>query len=241
MSNGKSLNKTAFEPLGQVLQLGERVYQALLSGIVSGQIDLGTQLRTDSIAHQLEVSTTPVREALGRLEKDGLVVKTPYQGWFVREFDAEEVRDLYELRAGLESFSIQLACQRITEEELEQLHEHQATGESALKQQDLEAYRIYNRDLHAAFMRAARNSHLALVMSQLTHQSQMLMARTIRVLGRPSRAIEEHRQLIELVSKRAAEPAADLMSRHVLSALEDIFQYGLAGTTAGTRTGSQIS
>ena len=79
MSNGKDariLEKTVLEPIGPALQLGERAYQALLNGIVSGQIELGTQLRADTIAEQLEVSTTPVREALGCLEKDGLVALT---------------------------------------------------------------------------------------------------------------------------------------------------------------------
>jgi DNA-binding GntR family transcriptional regulator len=191
---------------------------------VGGRMEPGAQLRPDTIAEQLDISTTPVREALHRLEGDGLVVKLPYRGWFVREFTEQEVRQLYEMRAGLECFSVRRACERITEAEVAWLREHQSVGEAALKTGDMDAYRIYNRDLHAAIVEAARNSYLSSAMGQLSLQGQMLMARTIRLVGRPSRAIEEHRELIELVAKRQGKAAEALMERHILSALADLMK-----------------
>jgi DNA-binding GntR family transcriptional regulator len=208
------------------MQLGARVYQALLNGIVGGRIEPGQQLRPDTIAEQLEVSTTPVREGLHCLERDGLVVKLPYQGWFVREFTEQEVRELYEMRAALECFSVRLACERMTPAEIGWLREHQSVGEAAIRDNDMDAYRIYNRDLHAAIMQAARNSYLSSVMGQLSLQSQVLMSRTIRLAGRPSRAIEEHQQIIETISKRQSTQAQQVMERHILSALEDILATG---------------
>ncbi len=125
------------EPLSETL-LGARAYRALWNDIVRGRVEFGAQLRPDTIAGQLDISTTPVREALHRMEADGLIVKLPYRGWFVREFTEQEVRELYEMRAALESFSVRLACERITGEELEWLREHQAIGEAALKTGDME-------------------------------------------------------------------------------------------------------
>ena len=229
-SSGKPaapLKELDLEPLSETL-LGARAYRALWTDIVRGRIEFGTQLRPDTIAEQLDISTTPVREALHRMERDGLIVKLPYRGWFVREFSEQEVRELYEMRAALESFSVALACERRTDEELSWLRSHQTVGERALKANDMEAYRIYNRDLHAAIMDAARNSYLSSAMGQLTLQSQMLMAKTIRLVGRPSRAIEEHRDLIELIAKRKDKPAKALMERHILSALDDILRYGIS-------------
>lgn len=158
-SGGKSAKQVTdpmLEPLSGTLQLGARAYSALWNGMVGGRIEPGTQLRPDVIAEQLEISTTPVREALHRLEGDGLVVKLPYQGWFVREFTEQEVRHLYEMRAALECFSVRLACERITDRELARLREYQSVGEAALRADDMEAYRIYNQDLHAAILAAAR-------------------------------------------------------------------------------------
>jgi DNA-binding GntR family transcriptional regulator len=228
----KSFKDPVLEPLSETMQLGARVYQALLNGIVGGRIESGQQLRPDTIAEQLEVSTTPVREGLHCLERDGLVVKLPYQGWFVREFTEREARELYEMRAALECFSVRLACERVTGDEIQWLREHQAVGVAALRDGDMDAYRIYNRDLHAAIMQAARNSYLASVMGQLSLQSQMLMSRTIRLVGRPSRAIEEHQEIIEAISGRRSQQAQQIMERHILSALEDILTIGFPPSVA---------
>lgn len=229
------MKEPALEAVSETL-LGARAYRALWNDIVRGRIEFGAQLRPDTIAEQLDISTTPVREALHRMEGDGLIVKLPYRGWFVREFSEQEVRELYEMRAALESFSVGRACERITEEELAWLRQHQSVGETALKTGDMEAYRIYNRDLHAAIMEAARNSYLSSAMGQLTLQSQMLMVKTIRLVGRPSRAIEEHRDLIELIADRNDRAAEALMERHILSALEDILRFGISKPADDTET-----
>jgi DNA-binding GntR family transcriptional regulator len=229
------------EPLTETLQLGTRAYRALAAGIVDGLIEPGTQLRPDTIAEQLEISATPVREALHRLEGDGLLVKQPYQGFFVREFTEQEVRQLYEMRAAMECFAVRLACRRMAPDELGWLRDHQAVGERALANEDFDAYRVYNRDLHAAIIKAARNSYLSLVMGQLSLQSQMLMGRTIRLVGRPSRAIEEHHELIDLIAKGKDGPAERLMERHILSALEDIIRYAIAEHVREPRQSVKLS
>jgi DNA-binding GntR family transcriptional regulator len=229
------MKEPTLEAVSETL-LGARAYRALWNDIVRGRIEFGAQLRPDTIAEQLDISTTPVREALHRMERDGLIVKLPYRGWFVREFSEQEVRELYEMRAALESFSVGRACERITEEELAWLRQHQSAGEAALKTGDMEAYWMYNRDLHAAIMEAARNSYLSSAMGQLTLQSQMLMVKTIRLVGRPSRAIEEHRDLIELIADRNDRAAEALMERHILSALEDILRFGISKPADDTET-----
>lgn len=229
MPDGKAI-KAVLEPLKETMQLGTRVYQALLNSIVSGQVEPGAPLRPDAIARQLEVSTTPVREAMQRLESDGLAVKLPNRGWFVRTYTDEQVRELYEVRAGLECFSVRLACRRITDDDIAWLRRHQQTGEAALAVGDMDAYRVYNRDLHEAIFRAAGNSYLTGVMGQIRLQTEMLMARTIRIIGRPLRAIEEHHRLIELIAARESAAACQLMETHILSALEDIVRSGQFGS-----------
>ena len=207
--------------------MGARVYQALLNSIVTGQIESGAPLRPDVIASQLEVSTTPVREAMHQLESDGLVIKLPYQGWFVREFTSQQIQDLFEFRIALERFGVRLACERITDEEVAWLRNHQFVGKAALAAGNRDAYRVYNRDLHAAIMKAARSSYLSSVMGQLRLQTEMLSARTIRIEGRPSRAFEEHGRLVELIAKGDASAAEQLIQDHISSALEDYVRSGV--------------
>jgi DNA-binding GntR family transcriptional regulator len=220
----KHFEAQRLEPLPENLQMGARVYRALLNSIVTGQIEPGTQLRPDVIARQLEVSTTPVREAMHRLESDGLAVKMPYQGWFVREFTSDQIQELYEVRAALECLGVRLACERITDTEIDWLRTHQSVGEATLAAGDLEAYRVYNQDLHAAILKAARNSYLSSVMGQLRLQNEMLMVKTSRIAGRSLRAFEEHGRVIELMAHRQAKAAEQLMQTHILDALKDLIR-----------------
>ena len=173
-----------------------------------------------------------------RIEGDGLAIRLPHQGWFVRGLTEQQIRELDEVRAALECFSVRLACRRITAEEIGWLHQHQVTGEDALASNAMDDYRIYNWDLHAAIMRAARNSYLFAMMGQLRHQSEMLTAATIRIIGRPLRAMEEHRRLIELIEKRDSKAAEPLMEYHILSALEDIVRYGAGSAGEHTHDGA---
>jgi DNA-binding GntR family transcriptional regulator len=225
MSKGNSRKSDptqSLAPLPETLQLGTRVYQALVNSIINGQIDSGAQLRPDTIARQLDVSTTPVREAMHRLENDGLTIKLPYQGWFVREFTEQQIHELYEFRAALERLSVRLACERITDDDVRWMRQHHSVGEAALESSDMQAYRVYNHDFHEAILRAANNSYLSSAMSQVALQSEMLTGKTIRIVGRPLRAIEEHSRLIDALEKRDADEAETLMECHIMSALEDI-------------------
>ncbi len=214
------------ERLNDSASFGERAYQALLRAIVSGRFELGAQLPLESIASQFEISVTPVREALNRLEKDGLVLKVPYQGWLVRSFNEQEIRSLYEARIGLERFAVRLACARITAEEVLWLEQHQLQGEADIRSADMDSYWAYNRDLHGAILRAARNPELSSLVETLSLKVQMLTAATIRMAGRPSRAVREHRELIVLVAARRTAEAEELIDRHLSSALEDILRAG---------------
>jgi DNA-binding GntR family transcriptional regulator len=214
-------------PLSDSLQLGGRVYKVLADSIVGGKVASGAQLRPDVIARQLDVSTTPVREAMHRLESDGLLVKMPYQGWFVRQFTEKEIRELYGFRAGLERFSIRLACDRVKPQDVNWMRKHQLTGRAALKSKDMEAYRVYNRDFHQAILRMAENSYLISAMAQVALQSEMLSAKTISISGRSLKAVEEHANLIDLMERRRLAEAEKSIELHIMSALEAILSAGV--------------
>ncbi|HXK62541.1 MAG TPA: GntR family transcriptional regulator [Acidobacteriota bacterium] len=216
--------KLPLRKIGRPVQLSQRVYEVLLDSILGVKIGAETPLRIDAIASQLGISSTPVRDALNRLEKDGLIVKQPYQSWVVRKFHPEEVRELYELRAGVECFAVRLACQRITADGIEWLKNHQKEGEEAIRRNDMEAYQTYNKELHAAIFKFAKNSQLSKVMDALSLQLQMLMAQTIRFSGRPARALREHAALIDAMERGSEQEAQRIMEDHLMAALEDILK-----------------
>jgi DNA-binding GntR family transcriptional regulator len=204
-----------------------------MNGIFTGHMEFGAPLRLNEIARMLAVSTTPVREALGRLESSGVVVKVPNCGWFVRRFSEHEIRDMHEVRGSIESLSVRLASQRITEEELEWLDQHQIEGERALRAADADAYLVYNRDFHGAILRAARNSCLTTMVGQLEPQSQMLTARSIRIPGRMQEAFDEHSRILECISARDADGAEKMMKVHILSALVEFLRLPETSSVSG--------
>jgi DNA-binding GntR family transcriptional regulator len=212
------------KPLGQVVQLGSRVYDSLMNSIVNGQMEFGAPLRLNEIARMLEVSTTPVREALGRLESSGLVVKVPNCGWFVREFTENEIRDMHEVRGSIEALSVRLACERITAEELAWLGSHQTKGQQVLRAGDADGYLIYNREFHGAILRAARNSYLTSIVGQLGPQSEMLTARSIRIDATMQCAFNEHVRILECLNTRNAGGAEREMKAHILNALVEFLK-----------------
>jgi DNA-binding GntR family transcriptional regulator len=214
-------------PLGETAQRANSVYDVLVTGIIKGDLAPGSQLNADGIAHQLNVSPTPVRDALNQLVKDGLVHKLPYQGWFVCRFEQSDIRDLYEIRASLECLAVGCACERITPEEIDSLYALQSAGEAASAAADLEAYRLYNEAFHLSIMRAAKNSQLPAIFGQISLKTQMLSAKTIRI-GRSSRAVQEHRRLIDLIADRDRATAQALMQEHIMGALGEILSRGLA-------------
>jgi DNA-binding GntR family transcriptional regulator len=204
------------------MQRGDQVYAAILADITAGRFAPGAKLVIEEIAAALHVSITPVRDALARLEGQGVVVRVPYQGSFVRAFEAREIQDLYEVRVGLEVLAVTLACSRIDRQRLERLREHQRQGEAALRDGDLTAYQAYNHAFHATIFTAADNDLLFRMMSTISLQMQMMIAQTIKVPGRPDRAIKEHLALVERLEEHDVDGAAALMKAHVYGALEDL-------------------
>jgi len=217
--------RPALQPLGQVAQLGSRVYDSLVSSIVSGQMEFGAPLRLNVIASMLAVSNTPVRDALARLEANGLAVKIPNYGWFVRDFTEDEIRDMHEVRGSIESLSVRLACERMTEEELRDLHAQQKIGRAAVQADDADGYLVYNREFHAIIMRAARNSYLAIIIGQFGPQSEMLTSRSTKVAGRMHRAYEEHCNIVDCLSRRDADGAEKGMKAHIFNALCEFLKF----------------
>lgn len=203
----------------------DHVYRSLQEAILSGSLAPGDRLHVDGIAKQLGISSTPVRDALSKLESDGLITRQQYQGSFVREFTDKEIRDLYEMRAGIEVWSVRLACKRITAEQLRRLHELQQQGEQALADQDATAYRRYNHEFHLMIISSTGNTQLAAYAQVNSLQMQMLSSQTIRVKGASARAVKEHATILQKLEERNAETAQALVEHHIMRAYNDIEVY----------------
>lgn len=208
---GKTKQDLIDEPQGQI------AYQRLLDDIRSGGLPPGARLREIELSERLAISRTPVREALRRLEADGLVVHVPRLGAVVKELTYQEVMELYEMRVVLEGTAARLAARHASELEIEELdalnQEMKAhAGDAAA------LYRI-NRLLHAALLNAAKNRYLIKSMQALSRTLLILGPTTLSGEERAAAAFGEHAQVIEAIGGRQQDRAEQLMRAHVEAAL----------------------
>ncbi len=181
--------------------------------ILSGELRGSQALRQRDIALQFEVSQTPVREALRRLESEGLVVNDPHRGATVAESHAGGVEENYQIRAALESLGARLAAKSVTERQLAQLsalnEQMRAVGEAD------DAYAPLNREFHF-FIYECADSPLLLSLMRLLWQSMPGGPRVLRSHGESTR---QHDALLQALREHDGDAAAEATREHILGAV----------------------
>jgi DNA-binding GntR family transcriptional regulator len=194
--------------------LGEAVFQVLRQAMQDGFYQAGDRLREEEIARELEVSRTPVREALGRLQAKRFVESVGAKGLVVR---ALEVMELYAMREILEGAAARLAAQQISAAELGMLRDL-ASDFDAQREDPVEMARI-NRLFHDAIVNAARNRYLRLMLEDLQDGIALLGITTFSVADRAVTASAEHLAIVEALARHDADGSAELAAVHIREAL----------------------
>lgn len=198
------------------LPRSERAYQQLRAAIQAGQLSPGTRLREVELAESLGLSRTPVREALSRLESEGLVVNEPNRGMMVTQLDASMVSELYVMREVLEGTAAALAARHATDVEISLLRDIVERDLAILD--DPERMAVNNRLFHETLHRCAHNRYLLKTLRSL-HESMALLGRTtLAVPGRARGSYEEHLALVEALEKRDPALAEQITRRHIQQA-----------------------
>jgi DNA-binding GntR family transcriptional regulator len=195
--------------------LWEQVRDRLREDVLSGELAPGTVLSEPSLARSFGVSRGPVREALGRLEHDGLVTITPRRGAIVTELSREEFVDAYQVREALETLAIQLAVARLGEAEIARLRElHQEMVAHATRG-EVNAFFEANAAFHGVFVNASGNQKLQEMYRLLMDQMGRYLARSLALRGSLDKSVAEHSAILEAVEASDAERAARLLADHI--------------------------
>ncbi|MFA0888477.1 MAG: GntR family transcriptional regulator [Synergistales bacterium] len=206
----------------------EAVYRKLLHMIFSRQLKPGQRLPEILIAEQLEVSRTPVREALRRLANEGLVVLIPNVGARIAMPTRQEMLDTYEVRNVLECLAIRRASERITAVQLARLEEKIEEETEVFSLRDLEAYIEINNAFHRIIAEASGNLALADTIENYLARTFVYMVFFESFFDFDTNpSLEEHRAILEALRARDAESAVRLMDRHILQATEDLSRRNL--------------
>lgn len=187
------------------------VQKTLRRAILSGELAGGTRLGLADIAEILEVSTTPVREALRQLATEGLVQFDPYRGGTVQTLTRHDMEEVVKLRSALEPVAVREAVEKITEEDLERASEIHArmAGED-------EPWVDLNRQLHFALYASVGSPRLLAMIKSLQDSEMMYVGTSIR--NHPAmrdQARRDHAELIEAMRARDAERAVEITLRHL--------------------------
>ncbi len=191
-------------------------YQQLLTQIQRGQLKPGDYLREQAIAEALGVSRTPVREALRRLESDGLVTSEPRFGMVIRDLSYAEVIELYQIREVLERTAAQMSARVITEVELQELEVIQSRMEKV--RHDAREMALINHTFHVAILNSAKNRYLWKALESVQKAMLILGPSTMEFPERAETAIEEHRSLLDALRARDVTLAEKVMGEHLTNA-----------------------
>jgi len=194
---------------------GEFVYAELRAAIGTGRLLPGERLRETEIADQLGVSRTPVREALKRLESEGLVAFNQPRGLIVNELAQAQILQLYAMREVLEGAAARFAGEQASALELDAL-KHLLANQRAAKAPGEAA--VANRQLHDAIARAAHNEYLLRAMNVLTDALALLGETTYTVPGRMASGLRETAEIVQAIVNRDPDAAEQAARRHILAA-----------------------
>lgn len=198
------------------LSRGEEAYQKLQEAIQSGALKPGTRLRENELAEWLGSSRTPVREALNRLQTEGLIVQEPRRGMIIAELDHNMVAELYVMREVLEGTAARLAARHASDVEIAMLREI-ADRDKTLNDDPVKLAKN-NRLFHETLYRAAHNRYLLKTLSMLRESMALLGQTTLTVPGRSMTAFEEHDAVVSAIERHDAAAAEDACRSHIRAA-----------------------
>ncbi|HXE48878.1 MAG TPA: GntR family transcriptional regulator [Ramlibacter sp.] len=195
--------------------LHEQVAQRLRQMLVENRISPGAKLNERELAEVLQVSRTPLREAIKMLAAEGLVELLPNRGAIAVSLSEADVLNTFEVMAGLEGLSGELAAQRITDGELAEIKAMQFEMMAAYTRRDLSNYYRINAQIHSAINAAAKNPVLTATYNQVNARLQALRFRSNQDGEKWKRAMKEHEKMIEALQARDTAAMRELLVAHL--------------------------
>lgn len=204
-----------------------RVFHKIREGILSGQYKQQEELKENTLANELGVSRTPVREALRQLELEGLVKIIPNKGAYVLGLTEKDIRDIYAARSVLEELCAKWAAEHITAEQEKELSENVELSEFyALKGNYAQVCELDTR-FHEILYQASESRILEHMMSNFHHYVERVRRVTLATEGRAEKSNKEHRLILKAIEQRNPALAGELAHQHVFHTVQNIDAYGL--------------
>lgn len=203
--------------------LSDQLVNLVRDRILSGKVQPNSPIRQDALARELGISKIPLREALTRLEQEGLINSQTNRGFFVRDLSASEAEEVYALRLKLEPDAVATASERATPEA------HRVAKETLASLYEVtdaggEGVGAFNRAFHLALLRPGNQLITINILERLHVLSERYVRKHLEPLGRDERANEEHRDMLEAWIARDLDRLRAVTIAHIANTLEDLRQ-----------------
>ncbi len=215
------------ELVPQAYTRADEAFDCLQTAIVKGDLTPGEKIGEVELCSRFHLTRGPLREALGRLESRGLLVRRPHAGVKVVSVSADELIELYRIRELMEGLAARQAAERMTDAEITALRATLDTHETMIEQAQGQAYYQAegDYDFHHRIATGSRNTKLTqMLLGDLYYMVRMYRYRLSTSSGRPHMALREHRNIVDAIANRDGELAEFLMKRHIYAARKNIEQ-----------------
>lgn len=207
--DGWRVNENEYLPLRDV------VFNTLRRAILRGELVPGQRLMEIQLAEKMGVSRTPVREAIRKLELEGLVIMIPRKGAEVAHISGKNLRDVLEVRRALEELAGELACRRMTEEELRLLEKANRKFISVLGSDDITVIAQADEAFHGLIYQATDNERLIQMVNHLREQMYRYRIEHIKDRSQRKILVQEHQEIMQALAKRDVEAARKTIRNHI--------------------------
>lgn len=207
------------------VSLEKFAYDSIKKAILEFHFKPGDALVEADLSKQLNISKTPVRDALTRLEREGLVTKVAYTGTYVGEITAQGVMEVFEIRAVLEGLAARQAAVNFTSADLTQAEELLSRQAGLLARGELTGASEVNRQFHALILQRSNNQHLRSMLANLDDHIQRYRVLSKAQRGTQSASVQEHQSVLDAIragDAAGAETAMKTHLRNVLTELENV-------------------
>ena len=209
------MTTSLFQPMMESRPIREIAYEVLKHAIITGEIPAGERIVETDYAERLHISRTPLREALRKLERDGLVEYVLRRGVVVRAFTIADVEEIYTIRNALEMLTLPAIIRNATEEDVASLKERLREMDEVMAHGDIETLSPMARAFHSQLTALCRQNRILRVIEGQDEFITRFSAMAIRQEDRLAQAHEEHYKLVEFVEQKDLEHFQKLMNRHI--------------------------
>lgn len=208
--------------MNEYLPLRDVVFNTLRQAILRGELKPGERLMEIQLANKLGVSRTPIREAIRKLELEGLVLMIPRKGAEVAEITEKSLRDVLEVRRALEELAVELVCEKITDEQIQDLKGAAEDFKASLKEGDITRIAEADVKFHDVIYMATDNQKLIQLLNNLREQMYRYRIEYLKKKECYPQLLEEHETIIQAIEEHDKKKATDITVQHINNQVDTV-------------------